>query len=256
MGAKPLAALNILAFPRSLGTAVVKEVLRGGADKVAEAGAFLMGGHSIDDDEPKYGLAVFGTATPTGIVRNAGAQAGDCLFYTKRIGTGIMAAALRTGLITEEQMRPAIDSMMELNRAASEAMLAAGAHAATDVTGFGLAGHLHEMLAASGVAAQLEWDAIPLFDGVYELSADYCRPGKTFDIIEWARPFLRLSTVDSEQADARLGVICDPQTSGGLIVAVAPEQADGFVAGFARLCGREPALIGKVTTGVAGMITL
>jgi selenide,water dikinase len=256
MGAKPLAALNILAFPRSLGTAVVKEVLRGGADKVAEASAFLMGGHSIDDDEPKYGLAVFGTASPAGIVRNSGAQIGDKLFYTKRIGTGIMAAALRAALITEAQMRPAIDSMMELNRAASEAMLAARAHAATDVTGFGLAGHLHEMLAASGVAAQLAWEAIPLFEGVYQLSADYCRPGKTFDIIEWARPFIQLSAADAEQADARLGVICDPQTSGGLIVAVAPEQADRFTREFARLSEREPTLIGEITAGPAGMITL
>lgn len=132
MGARPLAALNILAFPCSLGKDVVAEVLRGGADKVGEAGALLAGGHSIEDDEPKYGLAVFGTARPDRIVRNSGARPGDALFCTKALGTGIANAAFRAGLRDDAGMRPVIDSMMELNRAGAEAMLAAGAHAATD----------------------------------------------------------------------------------------------------------------------------
>ena len=133
MGAKPLTALNILAFPCSLGTDVVGEVLRGGADKVREAGAFVVGGHSIEDDEPKYGLSVFGTVHPDRIVRNGGAQPGDALFYTKVLGSGIMNSAFRAGFEDDEGMRPVIASMMELNKAGSEAMAAAHVHAATDV---------------------------------------------------------------------------------------------------------------------------
>ena len=158
MGAKPLTALNILAFPCSLGTDVVADVLRGGADKVREAGAFVVGGHSIEDDEPKYGLSVFGTVHPDCIVRNGGAQPGDALFYTKVLGSGIMNSAFRAGFEDDEGMRPVIASMMELNKAGSEAMAAAHVHAATDVTGFGLAGHLHEMLDASDASAELVWD--------------------------------------------------------------------------------------------------
>ena len=187
MGAKPLTALNILAFPCSLGTDVVADVLRGGADKVREAGAFVVGGHSIEDDEPKYGLSVFGTVHPDCIVRNGGAQPGDALFYTKVLGSGIMNSAFRAGFEDDEGMRPVIASMMELNKAGSEAMAAAHVHAATDVTGFGLAGHLHEMLDASDASAELVWDDLPLFEGVYRYSCDFCRPAKTFGIIDWAR---------------------------------------------------------------------
>ena len=163
MGGKPVTALNILAFPSCMGTEVVGDVLRGGADKVREAGAFVVGGHSIEDDEPKYGLSVFGLVHPERMVRNGGAQPGDALYYTKTLGTGIMNAALRAKLRTDEDLRPVIDGMMELNRAAAEAMLECDVHACTDVTGFGLAGHLHEMLEASGCAARLDWTACTSF---------------------------------------------------------------------------------------------
>ena len=254
MGAKPLTALNILAFPVSLGTDVVAQVMRGGSDKVREAGAFVVGGHSIDDDEPKYGLSVFGTVHPNRIVRNAGARAGDVLFYTKQLGTGILNSAFRAGLETDGSMRPAIESMMELNKAGGEAMLEAGVHAATDVTGFGLAGHLHEMLDASGVGARLDWRALPLFDRVWDYSCAYCRPGRSFQIIEWARPFVKQGLLDDAEYDNRMGVLCDPQTSGGLLVAIPPEQADVFAAAFERLAGRAPALIGEVVDAPAGLI--
>jgi len=254
MGAKPLTALNILAFPVSLGTAVVAEVMRGGSDKVREAGAFVVGGHSIDDDEPKYGLSVFGTVHPDHVVRNAGAQAGDVLFYTKRIGMGIMNSAFRAGLEDDASMRPVIEDMMELNRAAGEAMLEAGVHAATDVTGFGLAGHLHEMLEASGVGARLDWKALPLFDKVWEYSCDYCRPGRTFQIVEWARPFVKQGILDDAEYDNRMGVLCDPQTSGGLLVAIPPDTAEVFVGAFERRTGRKPTRIGEVVDAPAGLI--
>jgi len=256
MGGKPLTALNILAFPCSLGTDVVAEVMRGGSDKVREAGAFVVGGHSIDDDEPKYGLSVFGTVHPDAIVRNQGAQAGDVLFYTKQLGTGILNSAFRAGLETDESMRPAIESMMELNRVGAEAMLEAGVHAATDVTGFGLAGHLHEMLEASGVGARLNWDALPLFDGVWDYSCAYCRPGKSFQIVDWARDFVKRGTMDAETYGNRMGVICDPQTSGGLLVAIPANRADDFATAFERRAGRQAALIGEVIDAPAGLIFL
>lgn len=255
MGAQPLCALNILAFPCSLGTKVVEQVIHGGADKVAEAGAFVVGGHSIDDDEPKYGLAVFGTCAPGDIIRNQGAQPGDVLYCTKPLGTGLMNSALRAGLATEQDMRPVIDSMMELNRAGAVAMRAAGAHAATDITGFGLAGHLKEML-SPGVGARVEWDALPLFKDAYQLSCDYCRPGKSFDISEWATPFVRQGTMDDETYDNRMGVVCDPQTSGGLLVAVPPEQAGVFEETFREAAGHAAARIGVFTNDPEGLIAL
>ena len=256
MGAKPLTALNILAFPCSLGTDVVGEVLRGGADKVREAGAFVVGGHSIEDDEPKYGLSVFGTVHPDRIVRNGGAQPGDALFYTKVLGSGIMNSAFRAGFEDDEGMRPVIESMMELNRAGAEAMAAVHAHAATDVTGFGLAGHLHEMLEASDASAELVWDDLPLFKGVYRYSCDFCRPAKTFGIIDWARAFVRQGGLEDEEFENRMGVLCDPQTSGGLLVAVAPDEADAFARAFEAAAGRPPALIGHVRDGAAGEISM
>lgn len=256
MGAKPLTALNILAFPVALGTEVVGEVLRGGADKVREAGAFVVGGHTIDDDEPKYGLSVFGTVRPDRIIRNAGAQAGDALVYTKRIGTGILGSAFRAGFETDESMRPAIEGMMELNKAAAEAFAGLDVHACTDVTGFGMAGHLHEMLEASGLAASLEWDALPLYDGVMEYSRDYCRPGRSFAIVEWARGFVRRGTLAEDEFDARMGVLCDPQTSGGLLVALPEGQVGTYLSRFERLAGHAAARIGSVVDGPAGMVFL
>lgn len=254
MGARPVACLNILAFPSCFGTDVVADVLRGGADKVREAGAFVVGGHSIEDDEPKYGLSVFGLVHPARMVRNGGALDGDALYYTKTLGTGIMNAALRAKLRTEADLRPVVESMMELNRAGAEAMRVCGVHACTDVTGFGLAGHLHEMLEASGLAARINWDALPLFDGVYDLSCDYCRPGKSFGIIDWASAFVEQGGIDDFEFDNRMGVLCDPQTSGGLLVAIPPQEAAHFEAEFEARCGRKPARIGSCVAGEPGKI--
>ena len=231
MGGKPVTALNILAFPSCMGTEVVGDVLRGGADKVREAGAFVVGGHSIEDDEPKYGLSVFGLVHPERMVRNGGAQPGDALYYTKTLGTGIMNAALRAKLRTDEDLRPVIDGMMELNRAAAD-----------------------EMLEASGCAARLDWDALPLFDGVYELSCDYCRPGKTFGIIDWASAFVEQGGIDDFEFDDRMGVLCDPQTSGGLLMAIPPENASRFEAECEQRQERKPSRIGVFEAGPAGKI--
>lgn len=254
MGATPHVALNLLALDSSLGLGVAERILRGGADAAAEAGAVVAGGHTIDDKEPKYGLSVFGTVDPAKVIRNAGALPGDELYLTKPLGTGITSAALKVGEIDENGARGAIRSMMELNKTAGEAMLAAGAHACTDVTGFGLAGHLHEMLAASGASAILDFADIPLFDRVWELSCAYCRPARCFSIMDEADSYVRKGSLDEEEFDNRMGVICDPQTSGGLLIAIAKEDAKRLESEFERRAGRLPWRIGCVTEGEAGTI--
>ncbi len=256
MGGTPVCALNILALDCALGNDVAREVLRGGADTVAEAGALIAGGHSIDDPEPKYGLCVFGTVRPDDIVRNEGARVGDALYLTKPLGVGLLSAAYKIGEIDLDAFRPAIDSMTELNRAASAAMIAAGAHAATDVTGFGLAGHLHEMLVASNVGAVLDWNAVPLFEGAWDLSCAYCRPNRTFSIMDFASPFVVQGTLDDDEFDNRMAVICDPQTSGGLLVAVAPGQTTAFEETFLEETGREAARIGRIVPDDECRITM
>lgn len=229
--------------------------MEGGADKVREAGAFISGGHTIDDPEPKYGLCVFGTVDPDHIIRNEGAQPGDVLYLTKPLGTGIMSAALHISHISDTDMQPVIDSMKELNAAGSAAMIAAHAHAATDITGFGLAGHLHEMLKASNCSATLDFDALPLFEGVWDLACEYCRPGKTFAIIDDLEGVIVQGNLDDDTFDNRLGIICDPQTSGGLLVALNPDFTHLFEETFFNKTGRMPSRIGTITEGNAGTIS-
>lgn len=254
MGATPHVALNLLALDCALGAGVASEILRGGADAVSEAGAFVAGGHTIDDAEPKYGLAVFGTVHPNHIVRNAGALPGDKLYLTKPLGTGIMVSARACDLIDDAGLRPAIESMMELNAAGAAAVAEAKAHAVTDVTGFGLAGHLHELLEASDCAAVLNLEALPLFDGVEDLARAYCRPNRLFAIMDQAQNYVAQGALSAEEYDTRLAVICDPQTSGGLLVAVAPEAATTFERVFESRTGRTPACIGQIEAGTAGAI--
>jgi selenide,water dikinase len=256
MGATPRLALNLLACSRDLGTEALGAILRGGADTVRAAGAVVAGGHSIEDDEPKYGLAVMGTVHPDRIIRNRGALPGDVLYYTKCLGIGIMMAALKAGLETEDGLGAVIGQMKALNAPAARAMRDAGAHAATDVTGFGLVGHLHEMLAASGVAARIDCTKLPLFERAFAYSEAMCRPGKSFDIIAWAEPFLAWEGFDASAREAWLGIVCDPQTSGGLLVALAPGQAPCFEESFERQSGRLPVRIGEVAAGTAGAIVL
>jgi selenide,water dikinase len=251
MGGRPLTAMNLLAFPCSLGPEIVGEVVRGGADKVAEAGAVTIGGHTIDDKEPKYRLSVMGGVHPDKVVRNSGAQLGDLLFLTKPIGTGIMATAIKQGLETEDSAREFIDSMATLNRAACEAMVEVGVNAATDVTGFGLLGHVHELTKASGVSARIFVDDIPLFDRAAEYAGRGVTPGRTADIIGWAESFLTWSwKVNAEQW---LPILCDPQTSGGLLIAVAPERAELLASELAAR-GVLSARVGVCDEGSAGSI--
>ena len=249
MGGRPVCALNVLALDCALGTEVAAEIMRGGASAVREANCFLVGGHSVDDPEPKYGLCVFGLVHPDRIMKNGGAQVGDALYLTKPLGTGLLSAAFKIGECSQEDFDPAIASMCELNKAGGAAAAAAQAHAVTDVTGFGLAGHLHEMLEASGCSVELNWEQLPLFNRAWELCKAYCRPNRTFSIMDFAEPFVVQGSLDEEEFDNRMGIVCDPQTSGGLLVAVSPEKAAVFEQAFAAESGRAPWLIGTFVEG-------
>jgi selenide,water dikinase len=253
MGGRPLAVMNLLAMPCSLGPDVVGEVVRGGAEKVLEAGAVTVGGHTIDDKEPKFGLSVFGTAHPDRVIRNRGAIPGDAIILTKPLGTGLWGTALKAGVATEDEARSVIESMAALNRAACEAMVEVGVHAATDVTGFGLVGHLHEMADASGCSVVLDLSAVPVFDRTFEWVAQGVVPGRTAEIVAWASAFTRWSSTRNQSDWMR--VLCDPQTSGGLLMAVDHNRADRLsVALEAR--GVLAARVGTFAEGEQGVITI
>jgi selenide,water dikinase len=225
MGARPLFALNLVAWPRQPEVlALLGETLRGGADVARRAGLAIVGGHSIDDPEPKYGLVAVGEAHPDRIVRISGARPGDQLVLTKPIGTGILSTALKRDLIAERDMAEAVRSMTTLNAGAMDAMLTLGKdlHACTDVTGFGLLGHLHNMLRADGVAARLESGAVPVFAKVRELAAAGAVPGGTTRNLEAAAEYARW---EPGVPTVLRTVLADAQTSGGLLIAVTPEAA-------------------------------
>ncbi len=221
VGAKPMFALGITAFPREkLDTGLLEKIVAGGAAKLAEAGVPVVGGHSVDDPEPKFGYAVIGEVHPDRVITHRGARAGDVLFLTKPLGSGLVATAIKRGLCPPDLEREAIRVMTTLNREASEAMLAAGVHAATDVTGYGLIGHLANIEGG----ADVEWSRVPFMDGVRELAERDLFPGGSRrnheayrDIVDWG------GLLELEQM-----MLCDSQTSGGLLAAIPPENASKF----------------------------
>lgn len=251
MGARPLFALNLVGFPREhLGTGVLEEILRGGGEIAREAGIAIVGGHSIDDAEPKFGLCVIGEAAPDAIVRNSTARAGDALVLTKPIGTGAIATALKRGVADPAAVRTAVESMTTLNRAAAEAMLRAGASAATDVTGFGLLGHLREMARGSRLAAVVRASAVPLLPTALDLAERGILPGgskRNFDDVADAVRW------DDAVPGPLRRLLCDAQTSGGLLIAIAPDRAACLLAAL-RAAGLTAAEIGLLHDGPAGTI--
>jgi selenide,water dikinase len=249
MGGRPLMALNLTAWPgETLPVSVLAEVLRGGASVAASAGCLVVGGHTIDDPEPKYGMAVVGLASPDRLFTIDAARPGDTLVLTKAIGTGVVATAHKRGGASDEVLAAAVASMTALNAAASEAALASGVVAATDVTGFSLLGHLHRMLRASGVSAVVEASAVPLLPGALELtSAGYVSGGTRNNMAyleKWA------SVDDAVPVDVAV-LLQDAQTSGGLLLASAAPEA--LVAELGRR-GVLAAPVGRVTPGEAGHI--
>ncbi len=244
MGGTPVTALNLVAYPlEELGGEILREILRGGAATASEAEVSIAGGHSIDDREPKYGLAVTGTVHPDRLVRNSTARPGDELFLTKPVGGGVVSTAAKRGLAPGALVAEQVRVMTELNRAASAAALAAGASAMTDVTGFGLLGHLREMVASSGVGAEVEANAVPAIAGVLDLLLREDPPiaGGTRRNRTWAEEVVSWGPDVPEE---RRWLLCDAMTSGGLLIA-APAGAD--------LPG---ARVGRVIEGPPGQISV
>jgi selenide, water dikinase len=252
MGATPIMGLAIAGFPTDkLPLDVLEQILRGGADKAVEAGFPVAGGHTIIDDVPKYGLVVTGVVSAAKLVRNSTASAGDLLYLTKPIGNGILVSANRAKSFFRKP--PALDEairwMTMLNRDASKAMLVAGASAATDVTGYGLIGHLLEMCEGAKVGAEISVGAVPVLDGVRESLARGLRPEGTMRNAVSFKGRVRLSVPEIEYT-----LLCDAQTSGGLLIAIAPERAKALEAAFAE-SGLFYAKVGKVNAD-SGHITL
>ena len=243
MGGEPFCALNLVAFPlEQLGPDVLREILRGGHDVASAAGAAIVGGHSIDDPEPKYGLAVTGTIHPDEVLTNAGGRPGDVLVLTKPLGAGAISTAAKRGLAKRDLVARAVEVMTTLNRDSARAARDAGVHALTDVTGFGLLGHLHELATASGVAAEVHANDVPAIDGVARLlSTDRAIAGGTKRNRRHAETF---TTWAGGVQPARRWLCCDAMTSGGLLAALPEDRADqmpGTVIG--RLVEGEPGTI-------------
>ena len=255
MGGRPVTALNIVGFPDDkLPLEMLNEILRGGADKTTEAGASILGGHTVRDVEVKYGLSVTGLVDPAQLVTNAGAQVGDVLVLTKPIGTGATTAAYQKNAITDDEWAQSCAHMTRLNAAAATAMVAAEAHAATDITGFGLLGHASELTEASGVTVEIEAHKVPLQDGVLALS-------KTGFVTRAVSPNLayletRLEIRDKPE-EALFNLLIDAQTSGGLLIALAPSALDAFARAFNGVDARDTwTEIGRVTEESKGLVRL
>jgi selenide,water dikinase len=245
MGGTVLFALNIAAFPPDLPADMVAEILRGGAEIVRSVGAAIAGGHTIQDKEPKYGLAVTGIVRPDRIITKGGARVGDVLVLTKPLGTGVITTAVKRGRVAPEHLDAAVRSMMTLNRSASEACHAAGVSAATDVTGFGLLGHALEMTAASGVRFRLQYEFLPWLPGAHDYAAQFVFAGGAFNNRDFYGPGVSFARPLEEW---QILLLHDPQTSGGLLVAVAADRLPTFL-GYCAERNQGAWVIGEVDEG-------
>jgi len=244
MGGKPITAMNVVCFPtKTLDISVLGEILRGGLDKLREAGAVLLGGHSIEDPELKYGLSVTGVVHPANLITKEGAQIGDKLIITKPLGTGIVSTALKGGMASEEAVAHITASMTTLNKRASELMIEAGAHACTDITGFGLLGHACGMIENSMVGMEINIAAIPIFPEVRGFAEMGLIPGGTHRNKEF-----RLSMIEHAGVidDDIWNILFDPQTSGGLLISIASADADTLIENLHRHGIEDAAIIGEV----------
>jgi selenide,water dikinase len=225
MGGEPLTAMNLVGFPDTLDLGILREILAGGQSKIEESGARLCGGHSIQDQEPKYGLSVTGFVEEDRVVRNAGAKAGDALVLTKPLGFGILTTALRKDLVSEAEIEDAVEVAATLNKGGRAALREVEVSAATDVTGYGFLGHLLEMLEASGLGAVVRRSEVPVWEQAVSLAAEGCYPGGLKNNREYLGEKVTADGVGPED----LLPLHDPQTSGGLLVAVPEKRASAFV---------------------------
>jgi selenide,water dikinase len=250
MGATPLFVLNVVNFPRdTLPLEVLERVIQGGAAKVAEAGVAILGGHSVDDPEPKFGLVALGTVAPSRILRNVGARPGDALILTKPLGMGILTTAIKRGLASDETIDSAVAVMSALNRAAGEAVVRAAphVHATTDVTGFGLLSHLSEMLGDGTVGASLQLDRVPVLEDAWAFVERDVVPGGTRRNLAGVASFMQWSERVTPEQQL---VLADAQTSGGLLIAVDASAADALLADLHAHGVPAAARIGEFTSRV------
>jgi len=252
MGGKPLTAMNVVCFPvKSLDISVLKDVLRGGLDKMREAGAILIGGHSVDDPELKYGLSVMGVVHPKRLVTNAEAKAGDKLVLTKPLGTGIICTAIKAGVADKETIAKVSDYMAALNDKASELMQEVGVHACTDITGFGLIGHAWQMSDNSRVGIEFNSASVPFLPEAEEFAKTGFCPGG----LHRNREFYSKNVEFVEQVPEYVqDILFDPQTSGGLLISLTPEAAQLLLDKLLKAKVRPAAIVGEVVSGPAGKI--
>jgi len=252
MGARPVLALNLVGYPiKTLPMGMLNEILRGGAAKLTEAGVTLGGGHSIEDLEPKYGLAVTGLVHPKRVVTNTHARPGDVLILTKPLGLGIITTGIDRGLVNGSTIERVTAVMTQLNRAASEAMVAVGVHACTDISGFGLLGHLREMLEASRVGAKISLNQVPVLDEAWALVAKDSIPDGSRNNHRYLTEFVEWRHGVSAEAQM---ILCDAQTSGGLLMAVPPKRADKLLKNLGQAGVESAAVIGEIISEPKGRI--
>ncbi len=255
MGGKPLTALNIICFPVSCQPlSVMEKILRGGYDKIIEAGAVLVGGHSVEDNEPKYGLSVTGIVEVDKLITGSGARPGDCLVLTKPIGTGIISTAVKGEMISAAEVSDVTEGMAALSALPAIEMVKAGATACTDITGFSLLGHLHEMLLSSGVSAELYFESIPLYPHVKDMVGMGMIPGGAYRNLDYIKAKVAWQGSPDQRDDALI-VLADPQTSGGLLVALHESNLQNYINAL-KAKGASGHFIGRITEGSPGTITV
>lgn len=252
MGGDVLFAINLAAFPDGLGLPLLTDILRGGAEKVREAGAVIAGGHTITDKEPKYGLAVTGSVHPQRILPKGGARPGDRLILTKALGTGTITTAHKRGIVEPDVLAAAVASMSRLNKTASELARRYPVHAMTDITGYALIGHAHEMAHLSGLTLAFDYAALCWLPGAQSLAAADVFPG---GMHRNAAHYAQWTTVTAALTDGEIGLLYDPQTSGGLLIAVEAAAADALLADLLE-AGEAAALIGEAVSGTAGGLVI
>jgi selenide,water dikinase len=252
MGGKPLTAMNIVCFPiQTMDISILREILRGGIEKIREAGVVLVGGHSVDDQELKYGLSVTGTVHPDKVIRKEGSAPGDKLILTKPLGTGIVSTAIKGGVASTQAIAKVVKSMTTLNQKASEIMQEIGVHACTDITGFGLLGHAAEMIEGTGVGMVIYANSVPIFPEAKEMAGMGMIPGGLNRNRDYRKSIVKMDNdVDGIMAD----ILFDPQTSGGLLMSVPAEKASILLERLreARISGAS--IIGEVTRETKGKI--
>jgi selenide,water dikinase len=249
MGGEVVVALNICGFPQAMPAEIVSEILRGGAQKVAEAGGVIAGGHTLDDEEPKYGLAVMGFVHPDEIATKVGVQPGDVLFLTKRLGVGIITTAAKGGVAEGAHLRGAVEQMLVLNRKAAQLMKQVEVHAVTDITGFALVGHSYEVAQLSGVTLRFHLDRLPFLDGAKQYADEWLFPGGTSCNRDAYHPHVTFAAGVGEEMQM---LLYTPETSGGLLICVAPDNGERLADLFSE-AGQQYWVVGEAVEGPASV---